>query len=373
MQAITSYNDQDVLCGRGGGTLRHSGNKKYRSLIKSSKPAYLISSKNEKTAISRSIVAAVRQANGRFLERSKDMRFYYDIGDTKATEKTSQALREGQPKLRKRMMDDGVISNDFPCSTEHILSLLPTASNHSIKTTPVFVGNDSYSSVDKNDLTPNKINQQRSIMEQSLNTVFDDDKPMVDDRWFNPTSDCQLQQPKNRIVTPPTTPPQPIDKKSFRTQMLGTHLPCMEMDANDFDDSNSIMTFEMDEDEMTIDDDDETDAQSMFSTPSPPLANHFRALNELKDNVPIYDNGGDQRIFSSVPPTSTSSIMNHLRALTELKCQVPMYPSSGSFKDLRFSTSQQFNGNLSRGNLNASFSSIEFVPNQPLSTMQANF
>lgn len=71
MRAITSFNDQDVLCGRGGGTLRHLGNKKYRSMIKSSKPVYLMSSKNEKTAISRSIVATIRQNNGRFLERSK--------------------------------------------------------------------------------------------------------------------------------------------------------------------------------------------------------------------------------------------------------------------------------------------------------------
>ena len=28
MQTITNYSDQDVLCGRGGGTLRHPGNKK---------------------------------------------------------------------------------------------------------------------------------------------------------------------------------------------------------------------------------------------------------------------------------------------------------------------------------------------------------
>ena len=32
MQRITNYNDQDVLCGRGGGTLRHPGNKKVCAL-----------------------------------------------------------------------------------------------------------------------------------------------------------------------------------------------------------------------------------------------------------------------------------------------------------------------------------------------------
>lgn len=383
MQVITTYTDRDVLCGRGGGTLRHAGNKKYRNLIKSSKPVYLISSKNEKTAISRSIVAAIRRANGRFLERSKNMQYYYDIGDAKATEKTSQALREGQPKLRKRMLDDGIISNDIPSSTEHMLSLLPTASTTQINPNPVFVGDDSYSSVDKNEIQTDKINQQRSMLEQSLNHVFNDIKPVMDDRYtignclFHPTNtgDCQLEPPK-RMVTPPTTPPTPSHKSIHNVQFdmntFGCTFHTMDMESADFDDSNSIMTFEMDDDEM-IDDDDEIDAQPIFpiSTPSPPLTNHFRALNELKDNVPIYDKG-DQQMFSGVRTNSTSPIMNHLRALTELKDQVPTYPSSASNNDLRFNNSNQFNRTVSTNTLNASWPCIGFAQNQTHS-MQVNF
>jgi hypothetical protein len=113
---------------------------------------YLIYSKNEKTAISRSIVAAIRKTSGRFLERSKDLQPWYDIGDAKATEKTSRALREGQPKLRKKMIDHGIIKNDFhhSVSTEHVLSLLPTASATQIDPNPFF-GDDSYSSLDQTD------------------------------------------------------------------------------------------------------------------------------------------------------------------------------------------------------------------------------
>ncbi|OEU12879.1 hypothetical protein FRACYDRAFT_191130, partial [Fragilariopsis cylindrus CCMP1102] len=103
MNEIMNETENDVLCGRGGATLRHPGNKRYRDLIDSNKETYRISTKEEKTSISRSIVATIRNQQGRFLvERNK---LWYDIGDAKATEKTSQALREKQPELRQRMID----------------------------------------------------------------------------------------------------------------------------------------------------------------------------------------------------------------------------------------------------------------------------
>lgn len=59
-------------------------------------------------AISRSIVEAVRCMNppGRFLEKSPDTGLYSDIGDKKAIEKTSQALRDGAASLRKQLSED---------------------------------------------------------------------------------------------------------------------------------------------------------------------------------------------------------------------------------------------------------------------------
>lgn len=79
--------------------------------------------KTEKMRISKSIVAAIREINGRFLERTdgktsvavdeKDENgnpvTWRDIGDKRAIEKTSQALREGQPKLLKKLAVDGVV------------------------------------------------------------------------------------------------------------------------------------------------------------------------------------------------------------------------------------------------------------------------
>lgn len=340
-----------------------------------------MSSKSEKTAISRSIVATIRKANGRFLERSKDLLSYYDIGDAKATEKTSQALREGQPKLRKRMIDNGILTNDsiHSYSTEHLL--MPTAAINQVNPNPVFVGDDSYTSVNRNDISASNINQQCSILEQSINQACANIKPtpILDDRLtigncqFRPTPNCPFGQSKHRIVTPPCTPPNPpqqlVEKAKFDNDLFACPFPSMDMDPTEFDDSNSIMTFDMDDEEMI---DDQTDVQPMFqgSTPS----SHFRTLTELKHNVQTY-NGCERKMLSIVPQNNASPILNHFRALTELKDQVPMYPSSGANNDcqnLRFNNSNQFNGNASQNNLNASCSSIGFVPNQTLK-MQVNF
>jgi hypothetical protein len=108
---IVHPRDADVLCGRGGAALRHPGNQTYRRLVNLNKGLYITCLKTEKLKISRSIVAAIREQNGRFLEKSADQNAWYDIGDKKAVEKTSQALREGQPKLRQKIIEMGVAVN----------------------------------------------------------------------------------------------------------------------------------------------------------------------------------------------------------------------------------------------------------------------
>jgi len=104
---ITDPRDADVLCGRGGAALRHPGNQTYRRLVNLNKGLYITCLKTEKLKISRSIVAAIREQKGRFLERVGNDGNWFDIGDKKAIEKTSQALREGQPKLRQKMVEMG--------------------------------------------------------------------------------------------------------------------------------------------------------------------------------------------------------------------------------------------------------------------------
>ncbi|KAL3938333.1 MAG: hypothetical protein SGARI_001780 [Bacillariaceae sp.] len=114
MKDITDPRETDVLCGRGGAALRHPGNQTYRRLVNLNKGLYITCLKTEKLKISRSIVAAIREQKGRFLERDAKKGTWYDIGDKKAIEKTSQALREGQPKLRAKMVEMGQIPPDQP-------------------------------------------------------------------------------------------------------------------------------------------------------------------------------------------------------------------------------------------------------------------
>lgn len=89
-KGVASYVDSDVLCGRGGGTNVHPGNRHFRELINLHRRAYLKARKNDKPSISRAIVRAVRENNGRFLKRDEKSGLWLEIGDDAAREKTSQ-------------------------------------------------------------------------------------------------------------------------------------------------------------------------------------------------------------------------------------------------------------------------------------------
>jgi len=109
---VATPHANDVLCGRGGGTNNHLGNEHFRDLVSSKKLEYINSSKREKPLVSRSIVDAVRRQNppGRFLQRDDVTGLWSDIGDQRAREKTSQALREGAPNIRKEI---GVVDKEI--------------------------------------------------------------------------------------------------------------------------------------------------------------------------------------------------------------------------------------------------------------------
>jgi len=96
----------DVLCGRGGETNHHPGNIRYRSLVKAYQKLYLLAKRRDKPKIAQCIVVSVRGVNGRFLKRTKNANkgsAWVDVGNVKAREKTSQALREGAPNLRENV------------------------------------------------------------------------------------------------------------------------------------------------------------------------------------------------------------------------------------------------------------------------------
>lgn len=100
---VKEPNENDVLCGRGGSINSHPGNERFRQLVEKRKRVYLTARfKREKRLIANSILSEIRSIDppGRFLSRDPNTGSWYDIGDEKARDKTSQALRENAPSIR---------------------------------------------------------------------------------------------------------------------------------------------------------------------------------------------------------------------------------------------------------------------------------
>lgn len=104
LHAIKDPHPNDVLYGRGGGTNHHPGNKRYRKLVEGRKVDYVNSKRLDKPLVALEIIKGWRSQTppGRFLKINEKTGLWHDVGDKKAREKTSQALREKAPLLRKQ-------------------------------------------------------------------------------------------------------------------------------------------------------------------------------------------------------------------------------------------------------------------------------
>jgi len=90
--------ENDVLLGRGGKNNSHSGNEKLRELAREVAAKYHVSSKKEKSYLSRSLVQKVQEMDppGRFLRRHPKNNRWEDLSadDDKCREKCAQVLRD---------------------------------------------------------------------------------------------------------------------------------------------------------------------------------------------------------------------------------------------------------------------------------------
>ena len=92
-------NDRDVLMGRGGVTNSHDGNKIYRAKVSKRQREYLAAPKLKKAEIAMIVVDEIHESGGRFLLEKQGK--WVEISREQARAKTSQALREKGPELRK--------------------------------------------------------------------------------------------------------------------------------------------------------------------------------------------------------------------------------------------------------------------------------
>lgn len=97
--SIRFLHPNDVLFGKGKGTVSHPGNLKFHAFVAERKEEYMLAgSRPEKTIIIREIFARIKKLDppGRFLERAPDGKAsgWVEADDSKARGKISQALRE---------------------------------------------------------------------------------------------------------------------------------------------------------------------------------------------------------------------------------------------------------------------------------------
>jgi hypothetical protein len=101
---ISELRDTDVLMGRGGQTNHNAGNIWFRDLISHYRMTYCTVVKGDKRQLAANVRNYVRTCSGRFLERDKNDKKWYECGDDRAVLKVGQALREGTAEvIRKKL------------------------------------------------------------------------------------------------------------------------------------------------------------------------------------------------------------------------------------------------------------------------------
>lgn len=136
---IKELNDNDVLQGRGSGSMQNTGNIKFRNLVEKLRPAYVAtSSRKEKAKMISDMVQLIQSRKGRFLQRLCDKEVeelgldvksgeshgeqdhYVEMTDEEAAEKAKQAIRYvhykkvplEEERRKKRVADSGYFTGD---------------------------------------------------------------------------------------------------------------------------------------------------------------------------------------------------------------------------------------------------------------------
>lgn len=140
VRRIRTPSPQDVLSGRGGGINSHEGNKVFRELVNQRKEEYnLAQNKKEKIAVALQVVRQVQQqlpVPGRFLQKDPTLaggsggQWWVEVNEAKALAKTTQALREGAPKIRqahRKTEDDPKMKNEKAKKRKRTAPIVATA------------------------------------------------------------------------------------------------------------------------------------------------------------------------------------------------------------------------------------------------------
>jgi hypothetical protein len=197
LKDIPEPHPHDVLCGRGGGTNAHVGNSHWRMLVAANKQLYITLPKRQKMLLSRSIVNAVRSQNppGRFLQKDNKSNLWFDVGDQRAQEKTSQALREGAPDIRKKVAEQQEQEPALTTPNKEIESVVEGTSGN--------MSNSGETDKEGGQHNKNNINNNNSNNDDDNNKQ--QEQPSTGD---NKTTALAPQQQGDRVMPPSSQPPQ---------------------------------------------------------------------------------------------------------------------------------------------------------------------
>jgi hypothetical protein len=110
----------DIVCGRGAPINYHYGNQVFKDVIQDYQTAYLCAKRSDKPHVAMKIMDLVKQSGARFVKREKAAGVFawMEIDSKGAYEKVCQALREGAPDLRKKVLSASQRAKKGKCSKE---------------------------------------------------------------------------------------------------------------------------------------------------------------------------------------------------------------------------------------------------------------
>lgn len=208
----------DVLSGRGGSVNAHPGNCQFRDWVHVRKEEYnLARSKQAKADICREIIGKVLAIGGRFLTKeNSNSQWWIEQDDERMMSKTSQALREGAPKIREAHREELGLKPDTPTSrrransttkqTESNKRPIPSAASESL--------------VNNNNNDNSRTNMKRVRVDYNGRTVFPNqsvtppltssEEPPTVPSNFSLVPDETLTTPSPKEATTAMAIPKPI-------------------------------------------------------------------------------------------------------------------------------------------------------------------
>lgn len=114
---IFDLGERDIVCGRGAPSTQQEGNKMFRELVEEHQAPYLCSKRADKPKIAMLVMEEVRARGGRFVRRVKTATNgrsfgWEELDEKRCYEKMCQALREGAPEIRRKMLSCSQIRED---------------------------------------------------------------------------------------------------------------------------------------------------------------------------------------------------------------------------------------------------------------------